>query len=69
MHKFYLFEFFDKPGSFNATLHIKADVHFDFSEGVSQFDDGNLETHMIQVLILSGESPTGDNRALGSCAS
>lgn len=38
----YLFEFFDQLGSFNTTLHIKADVHFDFCEGVSQFDDGNL---------------------------
>lgn len=45
MQKLYLFEFFDKPGSFNTTLHIKADVHFDFSKGVSQFDDGNLRTH------------------------
>lgn len=69
LHKFYLFEFFDKPGSFNTTLHIKADVHFDLGEGVSQFDDGNLGTHMIQVLILSGDSPTGDNRALSSSAS
>lgn len=40
----YLFEFFDQLGSFNTTLHIKADVHFDFCEGVSQFDDGNLGT-------------------------
>lgn len=40
----YLFEFFDKLGSFNTTLHIKADVHFDLSKGVSQFDDGNLAT-------------------------
>lgn len=38
----YLFEFFDKLGRFNTTLHIKADVHFDLSKGVSQFDDGNL---------------------------
>lgn len=38
----YLFEFFDKLGSFNTTLHIKADVHFDLSKGVSQFDNGNL---------------------------
>lgn len=53
LHKLYLFELFDKPGSFNPTLHVKADVHFDLSEGVSQFDDGNLGTHMIQVLILS----------------
>lgn len=41
----YLFKFFDKLGSFNTTFHIKADVHFDLSEGVSQFDDGNLGTH------------------------
>lgn len=40
----YLLEFFDKLGSFNTTLHIKADVHFDLSKGVSQFDDGNLGT-------------------------
>lgn len=40
----YLFEFFDQLGSFNTTLHIKADVHFDFCEGVSQLDDGNLGT-------------------------
>lgn len=40
----YLFEFFDKLGSFNTTLHIKADVHFDLSKGVSQFDNGNLAT-------------------------
>lgn len=40
----YLFEFLDEPSSFNATLHVEADVHFDFSERVGQFDDGNLWT-------------------------
>lgn len=41
----YLFEFLDELSSFNATFHIEADVHFDLSVGVSQFDDGNLGTH------------------------
>lgn len=40
----YLFELLDELGSFNPTLHIKADVHFDLCEGVGQFDDGNLGT-------------------------
>lgn len=65
-YKLYLFEFLDEPGGFNATLDIEADVHFDLCEGVCQFDDGNLGTHMIQVLILSRDSRTGNNLTLGS---
>lgn len=44
--KLYLFELLDEPCGFNATLHVEADVHFDLSERVSQFDDGNLGTHI-----------------------
>lgn len=44
IHKLYLFEFFNEPGSFDTTLHVKADIDFDLSEGVSQFNDGNLGT-------------------------
>lgn len=45
----YLFELLDEAGSFHATLHIETDVHFDLSEGVSQFDDGNLATQDTSV--------------------
>lgn len=49
----YLFELFNEPGGFNATLHVKADVHFDLSEGVGEFDDGNLETTTAELLMES----------------
>lgn len=41
--KLYLFVILDEPGSFDTIFHVEADVHFDVSDGVSQFDDGNLE--------------------------
>lgn len=62
--KLYLFEFLDEPSGFNATLHIEADVHFDLSEGVSQFDDGNLGTHMTQMPILNGDCQAGNNQTI-----
>lgn len=42
--KLYLFEFLDEPSSFDAALHVEANVHLHLSEGVGQFDDGNLRT-------------------------
>lgn len=45
-NKLYLFEILDKLSCFNATHHIEADVHFHFSVGVRQFDDGNLKMHV-----------------------
>lgn len=39
----------------NATLHIEADVHFDLSEGVRQFDDGNLENAHGKVADVEGQ--------------
>lgn len=42
----YLFELLDEPSSFNTTLHVEADVNLNLSEGVGQFNDGNLKTNI-----------------------
>lgn len=41
--RFYLLKFLDEPSSFNTSIHVETDVHFDFSKGISKFDDGNLK--------------------------
>ena len=38
----YLFVFLYELGCFHPAAHIEADVHLDLSQGVSQFDDGDL---------------------------
>lgn len=40
----YFFEILDEPSSFDTTLHVEADINFNFCEGVGQLDDGNLST-------------------------
>lgn len=49
----YLFEFFYESGGFDATLHVKADVHFDLGEGVGEFNYGNLEKTGAELLTKS----------------
>ena len=52
-----LFEFLDEASSFHTTLYIEADVHFDLSERVCQFDDGNLKTHILHTSERKKDKP------------